>query len=241
MTNKLYALLASIVSAVERLFSRIKNAEDAAKKADNVTEGVFPVARGGSGNGSFTKNSLILGNGENALGEILNALGVLVSNGEAAPEFKEFLPLEYGGVGANTADAARGVLGVAYKPVLLWRGTLSAAAEASLTVAESGGSAGCTGLGNISDYKELRFVHSEGVAYEVINNGTHLYGGGSYYSTGEKYAYTFAMAASISGNTISITANKYLNLSHSDRKTGNVWDNFVEIYGMVRISDIITA
>lgn len=141
----------------------------------------------------------------------------------------------------SDAVGARANLAVPGRPILLWWGTVSAAAGTALTVAASGGSAGCTGLGNISDYKTLLFVHDAGMAYEVINNGTHLYGGGNYYDISADYAYAFGMAAALSGNTLTITANKYLNLSHSERKTGNVWDNFTEIYGIIKTGDIITA
>jgi len=61
------------------------------------------------------------------------------------------------------------------KPVLLWSGTWS---SGTLTIATSGGSAGCTGKGNISDYKWVRIERGDMVSFDAPVYSDGLYFGG---------------------------------------------------------------
>lgn len=165
-------------------------------------------------------------------GNVASTYSVLESAGATLPDEQNSDNL------AATVAAALGSSGGSSGMSLLWSGSWS---SGSLTIAISGGSAGCTGLGNISDYKLCAFIDAEGCVFYVYNKGTHILGGGNYYSVDYSYAYAFGFAASLSGNTMSLVANKYGNLSHSSRKVGSAWSPIVEIYGLVKNDDIVTS
>ncbi len=68
--------------------------------------GTLPVTYGGTGQISFSENSILLGNGKNSISTIANSEGAFFSNGEDAPQFG-ILPVSLGGTGASNALQAR--------------------------------------------------------------------------------------------------------------------------------------
>lgn len=78
---------------------------------DDIT-GTLGVARGGTGNATHTRNSVLVGNDTDAVKNITSASGALYATGyNREPKFGT-LPVLQGGTGATTASAARSNLGI---------------------------------------------------------------------------------------------------------------------------------
>lgn len=225
MVNRIYNLFAAIVTAIEKLAERLGLVETAAKKTETITEGIFPVERGGTGKNALTDKSILLGG--NAVGEVANAKGVLVSDGSSAPQYTEILPENLGGTGRTN--------GALSKPVLLWAGTWT---SGNLTVAESGGSAGCTGLGNISDYKWVRIERGDMVSFDVPVYTDGLYFGGIWGNSDGQGQLSVGHIRR-SGNVLTYYYNtRFALVSFAQNATNEA---ITAIYGLVRTSDIRTA
>ena len=73
-------------------------------KAADVNEGIFGVARGGTGRGTFPKNSVLMGNDTADVGYVSGVGALHRTSDSAAPKFGT-LPVEMGGTGKNTSNA----------------------------------------------------------------------------------------------------------------------------------------
>lgn len=261
--EKLYSILAAIVAA--------------GKKAGSVTEGIFPIARGGTGNaeGKAASADKLNTNAGDANTPVYftggkpvacTSLGLSTSgnaatatklatartfrtnlaststasfdgSGNVTPGVTGTLPLGSGGTDATTAAGARSNLVVPEKPVRLWSGTWS---SGSLTVAKSGGSSGCTGLGDISDFEIVLFRYADGqVAFAYVGS-TDLSFGWTARTTGTINATHYAHLTK-SSNTITIEKLVNYALSTGAGVAAGTAIAITEIVGWTKPGDIITA
>lgn len=80
---------------------------DLKEKFASLVDGVVSVAQGGTGKGSHTSNSVLVGDGTNAVKNVASASGALYATAaNGAPQFGT-LPVAQGGTGATTAALAR--------------------------------------------------------------------------------------------------------------------------------------
>lgn len=104
--------------------------------------------------------------------------------------------------------------------VPLWSGSWTTSSNATLTVSRTGGSAGCTGLGNISEYMFLLAVAGSFV-YTLHNNGSTVNGGCTAFSQTEYDANSSngvvarALYMTISENTITVKRHRVMKSSAS--------------------------
>ena len=143
------------------------------------------------------------------------------------------LPVTKGGTGASAASGARTNLAVAYKPVLLWSGSLSSGS--SVTIATSGGSSGCTGAGNVSDYRFIIILSGEKVPMLIELHGGWATGGNLYRSGVNLGAYY----VDVTQSTNKLTINSFYRNITSGSSAST--EPITAIYGLVKNSDIITA
>lgn len=114
---------------------------DLKEKFASLVNGVVSVAQGGTGKGSHTSNSVLVGDGTNVVKNVSSASGALYATAaNGAPQFGT-LPVAQGGTGATTAALARTNLDAAQSDGA--SGTLKSAEdeidalEASLAYVES--------------------------------------------------------------------------------------------------------
>lgn len=93
--------------------------------------------------------------------------------------------------------------------VPLFRGSWSTSAGSTLTVAKTGGSAGCTGLGDISDFAILLMVCDNVFAYLMFNSGAMVTGGAPIIAASNEKLNVRALSASIAGNTLTLKKHRY--------------------------------
>lgn len=111
MVNRIYNLFAAIVTAIEKLAERLGLVETAAKKAETITEGIFPVERGGTGKASHTENAVLVGGGGGEVKNIAAGIGALFAEEENGEPRFDLLPVKCGGTDASTPEAALKNLG----------------------------------------------------------------------------------------------------------------------------------
>lgn len=73
-------------------------------KTTDINEGVFGVSRGGTGRGTFPKNSVLMGNDNADIGYVSGVGALHRTSDSAAPTFGT-LPVEMGGTGKKTSSA----------------------------------------------------------------------------------------------------------------------------------------
>ena len=105
--------ISKITENFETLDEIIKNNETHNHAANDINSGILGVARGGTGKSTNTLNSILVGNGANAIKNIATQLGAFFATGaNEAPQFG-VLPLSLGGTGATTVEDALTALGAA--------------------------------------------------------------------------------------------------------------------------------
>lgn len=80
--------------------------------ASEVITGLFSVNRGGTGKSANTLNSVLVGNGANAIKNISSKSGALYATSDNPEPSFGVLPIAQGGTGANSAANARTSLGI---------------------------------------------------------------------------------------------------------------------------------
>lgn|GEM_PF-1132795 len=90
-----------------------KAASSHSHAASAISSGTLGVARGGTGKATHTANSVLTGNGTNAVNNVSSASGALYATAaNGAPKFGT-LPVAQGGTGSTTASGALSALGAA--------------------------------------------------------------------------------------------------------------------------------
>lgn len=96
-----------------QLSNKASSSHSHALTSDKIT-GVLPVSKGGTGAESFSTNSILLGNGNNAIQAITPSVGAMYfPRASQQPSFGT-LPVSCGGTGAKTPLDARQNLGIIY-------------------------------------------------------------------------------------------------------------------------------
>lgn len=124
---------------------------------------------------------------------------------------------------------------VSSKPVLLWNGSWS---SGSLTVAKSGGSTGCTGLGNISDYKWVKIFRGAMVSFDVPVYNDGLYFGGVW-GNSDGVGQLNVGHIRRSGNVLTYYYNTRFGLTSFVTQASG--EAITAIYGTVKTDDLITS
>lgn len=112
--------------------------------------------------------------------------------------------------------------------VLLWRGNKVAGQNSVFNIAASGGDTGCTGLGNLGDYKLFFIFVSSFTPYIAALSGSVLTGGAAAYSSADLV--TQSITASVSGNRFTVSAHKSAKASGSS--CTDISPNITAIYGI---------
>ena len=93
----------------------VEGVELVAETMESISEfrgDTLSISRGGTGKKTHTSNSVLVGNGTNALKNIASKIGAFFSTGSGAEPSFGTLPINCGGTGATTVAAARNKLGL---------------------------------------------------------------------------------------------------------------------------------
>ena len=116
--------------------------------------------------------------------------------------------------------------------VLLWKGGKASGAGATFNIAADGGETGCTGLGNLSDYKMFIMIVAGNIPYLMskVNDSSGLTGGLLMYSSAEASLMVRGLRADVSGNTFTVTVHK--TFKTSDKSNSDSTSNLNAVYGI---------
>lgn len=139
-----------------------------------------------------------------------------------------FNPYASNSVEYVTAESFNTLFDARNGAVLLWSGTWT---SGDITIAETNGSAGCSGSGNFSDFEKF-FINVGNAFFECqIDSTGYLNGQGGYLTSGGVRYLRFVRFA-VSGNTVTYTSHKDAYLTSSGATLGESSAAVTEIYGI---------
>lgn len=105
------AQIRSLINNLQNEIDEVKNLSGLMFETEWTEGGVIPVSKGGTGRTTNTSNSVLTGNGTNAVQNVASANGAFYANAtNGAPKFGT-LPIAQGGTGKTTAAEALAALG----------------------------------------------------------------------------------------------------------------------------------
>lgn len=165
----------------------------------------------------------------------LDEYGNLVRSISIPTELPNPNPLTFTGGAEGTYDGSEAVtVDIPENAVLLWEGAKASGANAVFNIAKSGGDTGCTGLGNLSDYKFFYVIVIGCIPYLMHLGETGgepiLLGGLLFYAAAEESLMVRGLRATIAGNTFTVSDHKVFKATTS--ATSDAKSNITAIYGI---------
>ena len=135
-TAAINSQVVQLITSLKTKIEEVESGSDVMRKStyDDDGNGIISTANGGTGKTTHTANSVLTGNGADAINNVATASGALFATEENGEAQFDTLPVAQGGTGSETAEEALENLGAMGKWELLWENASPSSAFGEQTI-----------------------------------------------------------------------------------------------------------